>query len=204
MSPENSDPRQLTIQLLIGLAVLGLIFAILRILFPVLVLAAIAAGAWWVWKNYSGSHRSTQHQLKAAFYQLLEQNQGRITLMDFAFKTNLLGKEAKRYLDDRAKEFSASFEVDEQGNVVYCFGVPAQFSKPYSPANPPRPQPDLSLPTKPLTQAELAQRLDVSSATLNAQKQLLEFPEWSRDRDPDGIAWSYLVIDDRFVPLSDA
>jgi biopolymer transport protein ExbB/TolQ len=127
----------LTIQLLIALVLLGIVFAIIRLLLPVLILAGVSALAWWLWKRYQGKRLLAQqielhqqNELKAAFYQLLQQNNGRIKLIDFAFKTNLLGKEAKQYLDERAKEFSAAFEVDDQGNVVYCFGMPNQLNSP--------------------------------------------------------------------------
>lgn len=38
---------------------------------------------------------------------------------------------------------------------------------------------------------ELAHRLGVSKSTISIYKSKLEFPEWSRSRDPEGIAWIY-------------
>lgn len=53
--------------------------------------------------------------------------------------------------------------------------------------------------TQPLTGVKLAQRLGVSASTLSRVKTRPNFREWSRDLDPDGIAWSY--ENKLFVPL---
>lgn len=57
------------------------------------------------------------------FFQLLQENQGRITLMQFAIATRLSGEEATEYLDKQAIEFNANFDVDEQGNIFYVFSL---------------------------------------------------------------------------------
>lgn len=49
--------------------------------------------------------------------------------MQFAMAANLTGDAAKRYLDERAKEFEANFEVDEQGGIFYRFPL-RQFEVP--------------------------------------------------------------------------
>lgn len=43
-----------------------------------------------------------------------------------------------------------------------------------------------------LTQAELAKRLKVDSGTLSKNRSKVSFTDWSRDKDPEGLAWSYL------------
>lgn len=43
-----------------------------------------------------------------------------------------------------------------------------------------------------LTQAELAKRLKVDSGTLSKNRSKTSFTDWSRDKDPEGLAWSYL------------
>ena len=37
----------------------------------------------------------------------------------------------------------------------------------------------------------LARRLGVSKSTISLYKQRTDFPEWSRERDPQGVAWKY-------------
>ena len=53
----------------------------------------------------------------------------------------------------------------------------------------------------PLKQCDLAKRIGVSPQTLSRRKLDAEFGEWSRDRDPDCIAWSYQADCKLFLPL---
>lgn len=55
-----------------------------------------------------------------------------------------------------------------------------------------------------LIQSELAKRLDVYSSTVFKRRDDPEFSEWSRNRDPDGIAWRYDRKTKEFFPLEDA
>ncbi len=52
-----------------------------------------------------------------------------------------------------------------------------------------------------LIQVELAKRLDVHSSTVYKRRADPDFPEWSRSRDPEGIAWEYLPETKDFAPL---
>jgi len=52
-----------------------------------------------------------------------------------------------------------------------------------------------------LIQAELAKRLEVHSSTVYKRRADPDFPEWSRSRDPEGIAWNYSPETREFVPL---
>ncbi|MBV9389318.1 MAG: hypothetical protein JOZ78_23090 [Chroococcidiopsidaceae cyanobacterium CP_BM_ER_R8_30] len=56
-------------------------------------------------------------------------------------------------------------------------------------------------PSDSLIQAELAKRLDVHSSTVYKRRADPDFPEWSRSRDPEGIAWKYSPATKDFVPL---
>ena len=51
-----------------------------------------------------------------------------------------------------------------------------------------------------LIQSELAKRLDVHSSTILKHRSEREFPEWSRSRDPEGIAWKYSPRKKLFLP----
>jgi hypothetical protein len=51
-----------------------------------------------------------------------------------------------------------------------------------------------------LIQSELAKRLNVYSSTVYKRRDDPDFPEWSRTKDPDGIAWTYSRKTKEFFP----
>jgi len=52
-----------------------------------------------------------------------------------------------------------------------------------------------------LTQANLAKRLQVDSATLTKNRSKPNFPDWSEDKDPENVRWSYLAELKRYTPV---
>lgn len=54
-----------------------------------------------------------------------------------------------------------------------------------------------------LIQSELAKRLGVYSSTVFKRRDDPAFPEWSRNKDPDGIAWTYSADTKEFFPVED-
>ena len=52
-----------------------------------------------------------------------------------------------------------------------------------------------------LIQSELARRLDVHSSTVMKRRDDTDFAEWSRSRDPEGIAWEYSPDTREFYPI---
>ncbi|HLP87913.1 MAG TPA: hypothetical protein VK184_04815 [Nostocaceae cyanobacterium] len=183
-------------------------------------------------------------QVNPIFYQLIRENQGKITPIDLAIKGNFPGPKAKRYLDSKAEEFGASALSSEQDGQSYYFltasilgeifdssePVKESVAQPVSTAArtllaapPPPPveeveaEPESSLASpiqeevkKPLEkqlvfgsliQSELAKRLNVYSSTVYKHRNDPDFPEWSRSRDPDGIAWAYSRKSREFFPL---
>ena len=52
-----------------------------------------------------------------------------------------------------------------------------------------------------LIQSELARRLDVHSSTVMKRRDDKDFAEWSRSRDPEGIAWEYSPDTREFYPV---
>jgi len=52
-----------------------------------------------------------------------------------------------------------------------------------------------------LIQSELARRLDVHSSTVLKRRDDPNFSQWSRSRDPEGIAWEYSPDTREFYPL---
>lgn len=69
----------------------------------------------------SKPRRSQEEVLRDNFFDLVKQNQGQVTPMQFAMAANVSGEEARQYLQDRAREFGADFQVNDQGTVIYIF-----------------------------------------------------------------------------------
>ncbi len=79
----------------------------------------------WLINLFSGS-KDTDNEIRTIFFNLIQKNQGSITVMEFAMATNLSGTDAKKVLEKFAVEFDATFEVTEQGHIVYLFPVREQ------------------------------------------------------------------------------
>ncbi|MBW4614180.1 MAG: hypothetical protein KME21_13075 [Desmonostoc vinosum HA7617-LM4] len=62
-------------------------------------------------------------RIQSTFYQMLLENDGRITVLNFAIQSQLPAATARQYLDDKAKEFHANFQVNEEGAVSYHFDI---------------------------------------------------------------------------------
>ncbi|MBW4558972.1 MAG: hypothetical protein KME59_24240 [Trichormus sp. ATA11-4-KO1] len=62
-------------------------------------------------------------RLQSTFYQMLHENQGRVTVLGFAMNSQLPAADARQYLDLKAKEFNANFQVSEEGAVSYHFDI---------------------------------------------------------------------------------
>ncbi|AFY47358.1 hypothetical protein Nos7524_1482 [Nostoc sp. PCC 7524] len=106
--------------LLNATATQGLIFGL-----PTMIL-----GSWLAWGLYVQSKndkKALQQQLsdrlQSTFYQMIIENQGRITVLGFAMQSQLPATVARQYLDNKAKEFNANFKVSEEGSVSYHFDV---------------------------------------------------------------------------------
>jgi hypothetical protein len=52
-----------------------------------------------------------------------------------------------------------------------------------------------------LTHTQMVERLGVKSSTLGDAKKKPNFTSWSKSKDPDAIAWQWVVESKRFVPL---
>lgn len=83
----------------------------------------LAAGGWLFWGMYQKARKEKSDHLSSTFYRLIQEGNGRIATLRFAMETQLSGKEAKQYLDEKAKEFQADFEVTENGDVNYRFHI---------------------------------------------------------------------------------
>lgn len=65
--------------------------------------------------------KAEQQARRDRFFQLLQRNQGRLSVLDFSAATGLEPAVARRHLDRWAREFSANFEVNQAGDVYYVF-----------------------------------------------------------------------------------
>ncbi len=52
-------------------------------------------------------------------------------------------------------------------------------------------EPPTNLPLVTILQSELAKRLDVHSSTIYKRRSEPNFSDWTRNRDPEGLAWGY-------------
>ncbi|NET01040.1 MAG: hypothetical protein F6K61_10785 [Sphaerospermopsis sp. SIO1G1] len=215
------------------------------LLIGLLVLLAINLWQQYRWEKWC-------QQVNPLFYQLIKDNQGKITPVDLALKGNFSGKEAKRYIEGKAKEFGASVLDTDNENPSYYFitasilgdildssetvdQLPARsvnkevrsFLQPppqatetedeekedeeeiQTESSPETTQETLQKPLEEqlvfgsLIQSELAKRLGVYSSTVYKRRNDPDFPEWSRNRDPNGIAWTFSRKTREFFPLEE-
>ncbi|ELS01619.1 hypothetical protein Xen7305DRAFT_00013240 [Xenococcus sp. PCC 7305] len=113
---------------------------------------------------FSGSKKSDR-EIRNIFFNLVQNNQGSITVMDLAMAANLSGTDAKKALEKFAVEFDASFEVTEKGNILYLFPIR---NKSVSEKISTQPQSDLSLPTQ---NDQTRSKKQVESRTTQAKMQ---------------------------------
>ncbi|MDZ8052348.1 MAG: hypothetical protein RMX68_029610 [Aulosira sp. ZfuVER01] len=66
---------------------------------------------------------SEQKRLSLVFLELIENNAGKVTVFQMARNAEISIEDAKQYLDEKAKELNASFEVNEEGNILYRFSL---------------------------------------------------------------------------------
>ncbi|MBC7825792.1 MAG: ribosomal protein L7/L12 [Candidatus Parcubacteria bacterium] len=84
-------------------------------------LLPLAIGSWLAFNNTRQSKKSERDRLQRVFFNLLRDGDGNINVLRFSMEANISGAEAKIYLDERAKEFNAAFNVSEEGRVFYYF-----------------------------------------------------------------------------------
>lgn len=83
-----------------------------------LLLIALAIGLT-IWDNYQWQQWS--RQLNPSFNQLIKDNKGALTVMDWSLKANLTGRSAQRFLDRKAKEYGAQRKDYKDKGTVYYF-----------------------------------------------------------------------------------
>ena len=89
--------------------------------FLLLGLPATVAGGWLRRRLKQQAEEETSDRLRSSFFRLVQEGNGNITVMRFAMDTKLSGEAAKQYLDEKAEEFNANFNVNDDGGVSYYF-----------------------------------------------------------------------------------
>lgn len=87
---------------------------------------AVAGGAWIVWglrKKNEKLQKTHDRQIETTFLELVKANQGNISTIDFAIATKLSLDESKQYLDQKARQLNANFNVSEDGGISYQFFI---------------------------------------------------------------------------------
>ncbi|HEY9762175.1 MAG TPA: hypothetical protein V6D07_06590 [Trichocoleus sp.] len=78
-------------------------------------------GTWLGIDAVFAGRQAKRDRIQAAFFNLVEGSNGEITVLQFARAANLSGEEAQKYLDIKAKEFGADFNVGSEGGIYYRF-----------------------------------------------------------------------------------
>ncbi|PSN09970.1 hypothetical protein C7271_26860 [filamentous cyanobacterium CCP5] len=87
-------------------------------------LAPTALGGWLAWNLRHGDRQSSQSlslQQEQMFLQLLQNQAGDLTIIQFAAAAQLPIEQAKAFLDQKAQLLNATFEVKDTGAIVYRF-----------------------------------------------------------------------------------
>ncbi|MGB3495743.1 MAG: hypothetical protein WBA57_23640 [Elainellaceae cyanobacterium] len=87
----------------------------------ILGLPPVAIGVWLVGGLHTDARCQERDRLRTTFFNLVKQGQGKISVFDFAEAAQLSGDRARLYLDDRARTFNATFQVDDAGGMFYVF-----------------------------------------------------------------------------------
>jgi hypothetical protein len=98
---ENSGKGFLVLILPISFLIVVLVSTWRYLLIAVLLVIALKLWQQYRWEKWC-------EQVNPIFYQLVRENQGKVTPVDLAAKGNFSGTVAKRYLDSKAEEFGAS------------------------------------------------------------------------------------------------
>lgn len=211
--PKSTDDRQSSLVLLFPIA-LGL--ALIVYAWRWLIVFGLLSAMGGLWKYYEQKQEQRQERLNVIFYQTLQEHFGRITTLDLAIAANITGVEAQEFLQQRAKEFGAEFDVTDSGGILFCFTSLSMPDAQSANSQDNHRNFGLSLPKipkqlpsqtsrswlSPLNQSQLAERLGVHATTISKNKTKSDFISWSRKKDPAGVAWTYSPDTKEFFPLA--
>lgn len=98
---------------------LALIIMVVFTFWPVIVGILVFALGYKLWQKYRLKQLS--EQIDPFFNQLIQANQGCLTVIDITTKTNLSSRDARSYLDHKTEEYGAVKRLYEDKGVVYYF-----------------------------------------------------------------------------------
>ncbi len=78
-------------------------------------------GVWLAWRIYRQEQKEVFEHLQSTFYRLIQNENGRISVLKLAMAAKLPIAVAQDYLDHKARECDATFEVTEEGKIFYKF-----------------------------------------------------------------------------------
>ena len=84
-------------------------------------LPAVVGGVWLLVDTRRQQQHAEAERLKAVFFQLVKAGRGNVTALRFSMEAQIDGETAKAYLSDRSREYDATFQVDIEGGITYCF-----------------------------------------------------------------------------------
>lgn len=145
---------------LILIVPVALVIMFLFLTWPLLLALAIGILLWNILERYRWQKWS--RSINPTFHRLIQENQGRITVIDLALKANLSAPKAKQYLDNKASEFGARvLEEPKDGIDAYFFVTAKTLGSIFDESEPP-----LSLPefqTETVSADDVQESLEVSS-----------------------------------------
>lgn len=80
-----------------------------------------ALGSWLLIQSRDRRNQKERARLQKVFYQLLQENGGQLNVLRFSMEAGISGTDAKAYLDERAREFNAAYNISEEGKIFYYF-----------------------------------------------------------------------------------
>ncbi len=133
--------------------------------------------SWYQWEHW-------RQQVDPIFNQLVKENQGKITPIDLAIKGNFSGTKAKKYLDSKATEFSASIMNSQEGGQSYYFITASVLGDIFNSSEPVKEIPEQPLPKTarlllakpPSTEQELETEFPPEEPQRTLEKLETEFP----------------------------
>jgi uncharacterized membrane protein len=89
----------------------------------ILGLVPTVLGGGLIWNGVRHDRQQERDRLRKLFYELLKEHNGEITTIQFAMVSGLTGADSKAFLDERAQEFNAGYDVLEEGSISYRFRI---------------------------------------------------------------------------------
>jgi hypothetical protein len=80
-------------------------------------------GAALLWGVRRDRHLREERHLRQVFFQLVKAGRGKVTALRFAMEAQIAGDRATAYLEAQARTYDATFQVDRDGGITYCFNL---------------------------------------------------------------------------------